>query len=108
MRWDSSAAGHVDAGETYDQTADRELEEELGIQTPLEKIAKLPASDRTGWEFICLYRGTYDGEMRLNRTEIEAGRYFPLEVINDWIGARPHEFAPGFLECWKIWREKRA
>lgn len=106
QKWDSSAAGHVDAGESYEETAVRELQEELGIETALEKVAKLPASDRTGFEFICLYRGSYDGRMKLNRTEIEAGRYFPPALIDKWIAARPDEFAPGFLECWKIWREK--
>ena len=29
--WDTSAAGHVDAGEDYDVSAVREIEEELGI-----------------------------------------------------------------------------
>lgn len=29
--WDNSAAGHVDAGEDYEQAAIRELEEELGF-----------------------------------------------------------------------------
>ncbi|MCS7338324.1 MAG: NUDIX domain-containing protein, partial [Verrucomicrobiae bacterium] len=29
--WDSSASGHVDAGEDYDTAALRELREELGI-----------------------------------------------------------------------------
>ncbi|MGB8170892.1 MAG: 16S rRNA (adenine(1518)-N(6)/adenine(1519)-N(6))-dimethyltransferase RsmA, partial [Chthoniobacteraceae bacterium] len=28
LRWDSSAAGHVNAGQTYDETAPREIEEE--------------------------------------------------------------------------------
>lgn len=38
-RWDNSAAGHVDAGETYEQAAYRELEEELGIKdVTLEKM----------------------------------------------------------------------
>lgn len=32
--WDSSAAGHVGAGEDYDGTAVRELEEELGLKLP--------------------------------------------------------------------------
>jgi 16S rRNA (adenine1518-N6/adenine1519-N6)-dimethyltransferase len=108
MMWDSSAAGHVSVGETYDQTAGRELEEELGIATPLEKVAKLPASERTGFEFICLYRGMYDGEMNLNRAEIEAGRYFPADLVDAWMKSRPNEFAPGFVECWKVWCEKNA
>src|SRR5882762_9883269 len=106
LAWDSSAAGHVNAGEDYDQAASRELREELGIEIPLKKVAKLSASERSGYEFICLYRGSYDGELRLNPSEIEAGRFFPLTVVDEWIKARPKDFAPGFVECWKIWREK--
>jgi 16S rRNA (adenine1518-N6/adenine1519-N6)-dimethyltransferase len=106
LTWDSSAAGHVNAGEEYDQSAARELREELGIEISLEKVATLPASERTGYEFICLYRGSYDGELRPNPSEIEAGRFFSPAIVNAWIKARPQEFAPGFIECWKIWREK--
>jgi 16S rRNA (adenine1518-N6/adenine1519-N6)-dimethyltransferase len=106
LTWDSSAAGHVNAGEEYDQSAARELREELGIEISLEKVATLPASERTGYEFICLYRGSYDGELRPNPSEIEAGRFFSPAIVDAWIKARPQEFAPGFIECWKIWREK--
>ncbi len=104
--WDSSAAGHVNAGEEYDQSAARELREELGIDIPLVRVAKLPASERTGYEFICLYRGSPDRELRLNPSEIEAGQFFPPTIVDGWITARPRDFAPGFVECWKIWREK--
>jgi 16S rRNA (adenine1518-N6/adenine1519-N6)-dimethyltransferase len=106
LTWDSSAAGHVNAGEEYDQTAERELREELGAETRLEKVAKLPASERTGYEFIWLYHGTAEGPFQLNRSEIEAGRFFPPEIVDVWIKARPQQFAPGFVECWRIWREK--
>lgn len=106
LAWDSSAAGHVNAGEEYDQAAAREVREELGIEIRLESIAKLPASERTGYEFICLYRGSHDGELRLNPSEIEAGQFFPPTIVDGWIRARRRDFAPGFVECWKIWREK--
>lgn len=106
LKWDSSAAGHVNAGEDYEQTAKRELQEELGIEIGLEKVAKLPASERTGFEFICLYCGSYGGELRLNRSEIETGKFFPPTIIDGWIKARPEDFAPGFVECWRVWREK--
>jgi 8-oxo-dGTP pyrophosphatase MutT (NUDIX family) len=96
----------VNAGEEYDQTAQRQLREELGIEISLERIAKLPASDRTGYEFIWLYCGTFDGEFQLNRSEIEAGKFFTPTVVDGWIKARPREFAPAFVQCWKIWREK--
>ena len=104
--WDSSAAGHVNAGEEYNETAARELREELGIEIPLEPVAKLPASAETGHEFIWLYCGSHDGDLRPNPTEIEAGKFFPSTIVDEWIKARPREFAPGFVECWKIWRRK--
>lgn len=101
LAWDSSAAGHVEAGEEYDGAATRELEEELGITTRLDRLAKVPASDQTGQEFIWVYRGQWDGPIRFDRSEIEAGDYFPADTVTAWIEARPGDFAPGFIECWK-------
>ena len=106
LKWDSSAAGHVSAGETYDQTARRELNEELRVDIPLEKIAKIAASPRTDHEFICVYRGTLTGDPLPNKCEIEAGVFFPPAVVDGWTSARPEDFAPGFLECWKTYRER--
>ena len=98
--WDSSAAGHVDAGEDYDEAADRELQEELGVTAELERVLKLPASERTGHEFIWLYRGRHNGPFELARSEIELGRFFPPDLVTAWLKARPGDFAPGFVECW--------
>ncbi|MGI8820030.1 MAG: 16S rRNA (adenine(1518)-N(6)/adenine(1519)-N(6))-dimethyltransferase RsmA [Chthoniobacterales bacterium] len=98
--WDSSAAGHVDAGEDYDMAATRELTEELGIECPLQRVVKLPASERTGLEFIWLYRGQHEGPFQLSRGEIELGQFFPPVLVTAWLRARPQEFAPGFGECW--------
>ena len=98
--WDSSAAGHVDAGEDYDEAAARELQEELGVKPDLERVLKLPASDRTGQEFIWLYRGRHNGPFQLPRSEIELGEFIPPELVAAWVKARPDDFAPGFAECW--------
>src|SRR5207249_743386 len=70
LLWDSSAAGHVNAGEEYDQAAARELTEELGIQIPLEKVAKLTASERTDSEFVSLYYGSHDGKVQLKAVRL--------------------------------------
>jgi 16S rRNA (adenine1518-N6/adenine1519-N6)-dimethyltransferase len=106
LKWDSSAAGHVVAAESYDEAAQRELEEELGINVPVKKISKLPASERTDQEFVCLYRGEVDGDVSPNRTEIEAGAFFPETVVDGWVATRPEDFAQGFIECWKVYRQK--
>jgi 16S rRNA (adenine1518-N6/adenine1519-N6)-dimethyltransferase len=104
--WDSSAAGHVLAGEEYDDAARREVREELGIEPALEKIGKLPASERTGQEFIWLYCARNDGELGLNRQEIEAGHFFEPAIVSGWSEARPDDFAPGFLDCWKLYQDR--
>ena len=106
LKWDSSAAGHVTAGENYDETARRELKEELGVDVPLERIFKLNASSRTDNEFIWSYRGVILEDPTPNKSEIERGAFFPPAVIDGWTSARSDDFAPGFLECWKTYRRK--
>lgn len=100
--WDSSAAGHLDAGEDYDACAIRELEEELGITgaTP-RRVMKINASEATGWEHVWLYRVDWNGRIHFPCAEIEAGLWLPPAEIDQWIAARPRDFAPGFIECWK-------
>ncbi len=102
--WDSSAAGHVNTGDDYDGTAAREIDEELGVTTPLTLIGQIEASHQTGWEFVRLYRGQHEGPFRLPPAEIESGAFFPLEQIIAWVAARPGDFAPGFLKCWAVFR----
>jgi 16S rRNA (adenine1518-N6/adenine1519-N6)-dimethyltransferase len=106
LKWDSSVAGHVTAGETYDETAQRELNEELGVSVPLRSVAKLSASERTDHEFIWLYDGAASGALVPNSAEIEQGAFVPTSAVNGWTSARPEDFAPAFLECWKAHRRK--
>lgn len=101
--WDSSAAGHLDAGEAYEQAAIRELGEELGIKdVELEELGRVGACENTGWEHIRLYAARYDGAIRFPCSEIEAGQWLSREEIRAWIKARPGDFASGFAECWNL------
>jgi 16S rRNA (adenine1518-N6/adenine1519-N6)-dimethyltransferase len=99
--WDSSAAGHVGAGEDYDGTAVRELDEELGVASSLARVAKLEASSQTGHEFIWLYRGEHDGPFIPAAAEIAGLQFFSPAAITQWIERRPGDFAPGFVLCWR-------
>ena len=105
LKWDSSAAGHVADGESYDETARRELKEELGITVTLQKVSKIPASENTDQEFIWLYRGLTSDELVPAKSEIEQGAFLASAIVNGWTSARPEDFAPGFLECWKAYRQ---
>src|SRR4029453_8948482 len=83
-----------------------ELKEELGIDVPLERMFRLTASSRTDHEFIWVYRGVVREEPTPNKSEIERGVFFAPGVIDGWTSARPDDFAPAFLECWKLYRQK--
>ena len=106
LKWDSSAAGHVSAGEDYDETAQRELNEELRVDIPLEKILRIAASASTDQEFICVYRGVITEHPVPNKCEIETGAFFTPAVVDGWTSARSEDFAPGFLACWKTYRQR--
>jgi len=101
--WDSSAAGHVDSGETYQDAALRELREELGINSPpLKRIGKLTPCVQTGWEFIEVYTGDHEGEVFPAPLELETTAFFPLNQVRDWAARSPSEFSPVFLLCLEL------
>lgn len=81
--WDSSAAGHVDFGESYEAAAQRELMEELGItaEAPLISLGRIDASETTGWEFVEVFAIRYIGTVEANPGEIDALKWVtPLEL----------------------------
>ncbi len=100
-RWDSSAAGHVDADESYRDCGTRELQEEIGVAATLAKLGRVPASEATGHEFIEIFAGIHEGPFHWNQHEIETGGFFRLDMVDDWISTRPEDFAPGFVECYR-------
>jgi 16S rRNA (adenine1518-N6/adenine1519-N6)-dimethyltransferase len=102
LTWDSSAAGHVNAGDDYAETALREVKEEMGVDVArVELLARIDANAMTGWEFVHLFRVEHEGPFRLPPAEIETGSFFPLSVIREWIERRPGDFATGFIECFR-------
>lgn len=103
LDWDSSAAGHLDAGESYAAAAVRELREELGIEAPTEHVADIPATEKTGWEFVELHVARHNGPMHFAPDEIAAGAFFRAGQVAGWIAARPQDFAGGFIECFRAW-----
>lgn len=104
--WDSSVSGHLDAGEDYQVAAVRELGEEMGIQAAEapEEIARIAPCEATGWEHVRLYRMRHQGAIRYPAAEVVSAEWFPIAELEEWIAARPADFASGFLECWQAAR----
>jgi 16S rRNA (adenine1518-N6/adenine1519-N6)-dimethyltransferase len=104
--WDSSAAGHLDVGESYADCAVRELAEEIGVTvSSTTKVAEVPATERTGMEFVELHLAQHDGAIRYAPDEIDCGTWFRPDDVERWVEARPEDFASGFIECWRAWRQ---
>ncbi len=100
--WDSSASGHVDAGEDYDTSAVRELHEEIGLRltAPPRRLFKLAASPETDQEFVWVYRCEAEGPFELNVDEIDEGGWFTPEEVNQWMARSPEAFASALLYLW--------
>jgi 16S rRNA (adenine1518-N6/adenine1519-N6)-dimethyltransferase len=106
LKWDSSASGHVDPGESYHDCAVREMWEEIWVEPKgeLVRIARMDASEATDLEFIEVFLGEAKGRLRIHGKEVDSGRWFSPEFIEEWIGKRPQDFATGFITCFKAWR----
>ena len=99
--WGSSASGHIDAGESYQDAARREMLEELGVDAQLEKILDIDACKETGWEFVSLFITQNGGPFVSPCSEVETGVFMPVDQVSEWVEKRPQDFSSGFLGCWE-------
>lgn len=95
--WDTSAAGHVDAGEDYHAAALRELHEELGLDdVVLTVMCDLPARAETGHEFVRVYTGRTRQAPRPDPREITEGGWWSAPELEAWMAQRPVDFTATF------------
>jgi len=81
--YDIAAGGVVLAGESYEESARRELEEELGIKgEELKAHFTFPYEEGTNRVWGRVYSCTYDGKLTLQAEEVESGFFeTPQNVI---------------------------
>jgi 8-oxo-dGTP pyrophosphatase MutT (NUDIX family) len=80
--YDVVAGGVVLAGESYDEGAARELEEELGIAgVPLVPLFDFYHTEKTNRVWGFAYCCTWDGPIALQADEIESGAFRSVAAI---------------------------
>ena len=99
--YDSSAAGHLGRGESYNVCAIREVREEMGIEVVPTYRFKLSAAPETGWEHVAVYTCRVRGRVRFNEAEIESGDFVPVASVTAWMDRAPEQFAPCFVRIFR-------
>lgn len=101
LKLDSSAAGHVDPGESYEQSAVRELHEELGISEVVRKVAYVKACPETDNEHVTLFTVVTDAQPRPNPAEIAWGGFMTSQHLSRLMDETPGDFVPAFILLWR-------
>jgi len=105
--WDSSAAGHVDSGETYERAAVRELSEELGVVVSVSDLqpffnrAPVPGN---GFEHQHFYYLETSQTITPCEQEIAEGRWLSVEEIDAWVASDDKTLTPDLKTVWPVYR----
>jgi isopentenyldiphosphate isomerase len=76
--WDVAAGGVVLAGESYELSAGRELEEELGVKAQLNFLFDQYYEDKDNRVWGRIFSCTHEGPFILQEEEVETGRFMDI------------------------------
>jgi isopentenyl-diphosphate delta-isomerase len=93
LQWTVSCSGHVGTGDTYEDAARRELEEELGIIVPLTQVKKYLVGYTAETEMTMLYKAFYDGPFSFNVVEIKQIQFFSSVILRNIIQSNSIEIS---------------
>jgi isopentenyl-diphosphate delta-isomerase len=99
--WTNACCSHPKPNETIETAATRRLNEELGFETPLEKLFNFTykASFENGlteYEFDHVFSGIYNGEIKMNTAEVHDFCYRSLDEIDSSLQTHPQKFTEWF------------
>lgn len=94
--WDIAAGGVVSTGEPYDEAAERELAEELGVRgVVLQHLGSGRYTDDAVDEIAHCYRCTCDGPFEFADGEVAEARWVQWGELSDLMASQP--FTPDSL-----------
>lgn len=93
--WTSTASGHVEAGEPEEGAARRELAEEMGLETPLRRVAEFRFRDAREHEVAGLWVGASRDAPRPG-PEVMAVQALARGDLAALRARRAGDFAPSF------------
>lgn len=98
--YESSVGGHVESGESYEEAAMREMNEELGINEILKFICKKKIYYGDFSRFVSLFSCVTKKQISISKKEISRGNFYKISKIKEMI-KKGNLFTPVFLELFK-------
>ena len=100
--WTNACCSHPAPGQSNLEAAEKRLQEEMGISTPLTKAFNFiyKASFDNGlteYEFDHVYAGEYEGDIFPNPEEVENYSYLPVDEIRHSFSNNPGKYTAWFL-----------
>lgn len=113
--WTNACCSHPSPGEDTAAAARRRLKEELGFETPVEKVFEFIYkhdfdNGLTEHEYDHVFAGEYDGRIELNPEEVMDICYKDVQEIGHSLQTHPRKYTAWFhlafpkIENW--WKEK--
>ncbi|MBL4886511.1 MAG: NUDIX domain-containing protein [Planctomycetaceae bacterium] len=96
LKLTSSACGHLSAGESYEQAAQRELLEELGIKAPISYLHKIPSGPEIGYEHTTLFSCVSSEIPVPDPREISSCEYLSIPELKQLVEKDPSDFTNPF------------
>lgn len=97
-KWGMSCAGHVTKGESYEVSAKRELQEELGIDIPFVHGTKFMTKDPHESEMAMLYTAAYNGPFHIDERETSEVKFFSKSEILEMLKFNQTAVTQGTIE----------
>jgi mevalonate kinase len=79
--WAISTTGHVIKGQSYEDAAHRELQEELGVDATLTPVAKFLSETKNETEMAMLYKAVSEGPFIFDKDETSEIKFFDISAI---------------------------
>ncbi len=101
--FNSSASGHLDSREGYDEAALRELQEELpSVDCIPQRVGAFKAYFGCDRENSMLYVCRHEGPVEYDKTEIDGVGFYSLREIAGMIASGQY-FTPGTIKAFRLY-----
>jgi isopentenyldiphosphate isomerase/intracellular septation protein A len=100
-KWDTAVGGHIHAGEDIQSALQREAAEELGItRGTFHRLYSYVMRNNFESELVHTFRIVDNGPFKINREEIEIGRFWKIQEIEANLGR--DLFTPNFEQEFEL------